>query len=142
MRPITPVRTAAALAVAASLLAGRAATAQPFTERYAVAGVSSDTPPSGIGCGSESAVAGPGVSSASCLFHGGTFFVSGRAVDGHVGAYTYASGSDLGGPTSTTFSAQARDQCNRPARNSLHIRRTAARSRKPECPAISSSSFA
>jgi hypothetical protein len=108
MSALAPTRAAAALAVA--LLVGRAAAAQPFTERYIVAGVSGDTPPVGIACGTDVLSPGPGVSSATCGFGGGTFQVIARALGGHVGALAHASGSGPGGPTSRTYNAVARAQ--------------------------------
>ena len=100
-----PVRVAAALALL--LLAARTGGAQPFTERYMVANTNSAIPPTGIACGSDMVIPGPGTSSASCALGGGTYVLSAHAVDGHVGASTYAAGSFQGGPANKLWHAQA-----------------------------------
>jgi hypothetical protein len=94
----------------ASAVAGGAAGAQPFTSRFISAGVQAATLPAGPACGTPVSAPGPGTSSASCAFAGGVFSVVGRAEDGRVGAYAYASAAPLGAPTSNIFDAQGQGQ--------------------------------
>jgi uncharacterized protein (TIGR03382 family) len=97
-------------AALASTVAGGAVGAQPFTSRFAVAGVQAADPPAGIACGSQSSVPGPGIISESCTLRGGEFTIRARAVDGRVGAHARVEAGALGGPTSTIFDAQAQGQ--------------------------------
>jgi hypothetical protein len=103
------LRTHFAHAAAPALLAlaGAPAAAQPFTGHLAFGNVSSDTPPSGLACGTQTQVPGPGTTVASCSFSAGEFFVLGSAVDGRVSARASVTGHHSGTPTGKIFHAFA-----------------------------------